>query len=347
MTEPTGATAGSATEHSATAESNTKTTAAAPSAATTASSTERRGAVPGNALVIDGLRKSYGDLRVLDGMSFTVQPGEIYGFVGANGAGKTTTMRIALGVLSRDGGDVRLGDRPMDDDVRRTVGYMPEERGLYPKEKVADQLIYFARLHGMDAPTAKARTADLLETLNLSDRADDKVDTLSLGNQQRVQLAAALVHDPKVLVLDEPFSGLDPIAVGVMSRVLRERANAGVPVVFSSHQLDLVERLCDRVGIIRDGRMLAEGTVDELRSRGPNLLAVDVPGAPAGWADGLPGVESATVDERGRTVVTLSDAAPEDVDQQFLDLARSHGPVRSFGPVNIPLTELYQEVVQS
>ena len=301
----------------------------------------------GTPLIIDDLRKSYGDLRVLDGMSFTVHPGEIYGFVGANGAGKTTTMRIALGVLSTDGGEVRLGDAPLDDTSRRTIGYMPEERGLYPKEKVLDQLIYFARLHGLDGPTAKDRAESLLETLDLSERAGDKVDTLSLGNQQRVQLAAALVHDPEVLVLDEPFSGLDPIAVGVMSRVLRERADRGIPVVFSSHQLDLVERLCDRVGIIRDGRMLAEGTVAELRAKGPSLIGVDVPSAPANWADDVPGVASTTVDDDGRTVVTLADGAPDDVGQQLLDLARSHGPVHSFGPVNIPLTELYQEVVQS
>lgn len=301
----------------------------------------------GTPLIIDDLRKSYGDLRVLDGMSFTVHPGEIYGFVGANGAGKTTTMRIALGVLSTDGGEVRLGDAPLDDTSRRTIGYMPEERGLYPKEKVLDQLIYFARLHGLDGPTAKDRAESLLETLDLTERAGDKVDTLSLGNQQRVQLAAALVHDPEVLVLDEPFSGLDPIAVGVMSRVLRERADRGIPVVFSSHQLDLVERLCDRVGIIRDGRMLAEGTVAELRAKGPSLIGVDVPSAPANWADDVPGVASTTVDDGGRTVVTLADGAPDDVDQQLLDLARSHGPVHSFGPVNIPLTELYQEVVQS
>ena len=308
---------------------------------------ERKATMAGKPLIIDDLRKSYGDLRVLDGMSFTVRPGEIYGFVGANGSGKTTTMRIALGVLSTDGGEVHLGDEPLDDTSRRTIGYMPEERGLYPKEKVLDQLVYFARLHGMDGPMAKDRAESLLATLDLTERAGDKVDTLSLGNQQRVQLAAALVHDPEVLVLDEPFSGLDPIAVGVMSRVLRERADRGIPVVFSSHQLDLVERLCDRVGIIRDGRMLAEGTVAELRAKGPSLIGVDVPSAPAGWADGVPGVASSRVEDGGRTVITLADGAPADVDQQLLDLARSPGPVHSFGPIHIPLTELYQEVVQS
>lgn len=309
--------------------------------------TERKETMNSRPLIIDGLRKSYGDLRVLDGMSFTVRPGEIYGFVGANGAGKTTTMRIALGVLAADAGEVRLGDAPLDDTSRRTIGYMPEERGLYPREKTLYQLIYLARLHGMDAATAEDRAKALLEQLNLTDRAGDRVDTLSLGNQQRVQLAAALVHDPEVLVLDEPFSGLDPIAVSVMSAALRERADRGIPVVFSSHQLDLVERLCDRVGIIRDGRMLAEGTVDELRSVGPALISVDVPAAPGGWADSVPGVASSRTDHRGRTIIELDDAAPDGTDQVLLEHALRHGPVHAFGPVHVPLTDLYQEVVQS
>lgn len=298
-------------------------------------------------LIINGLKKSYGELKVLDGMSFTVQPGEIYGFVGGNGSGKTTTMRIALGVLSSDGGEVRIGDEPMNDTLRRTIGYMPEERGLYPKEKVADQLIYFARLHGMDQETASSRVDELLATFNLTDRRDDKVDTLSLGNQQRVQLAAALVHYPKILVLDEPFSGLDPIAVNVMSKVLKQFADRGIPVVFSSHQLDLVERLCDRVGIIRDGKMLAEGTVDELRAIGPRMFSITVDAAPAGWAESLPGITHSEINKHGATVVTLADDAPTDTDQVLLDTARSFGRVHSFGPVNVPLTELYQEVVQS
>ncbi|WP_448852033.1 ABC transporter ATP-binding protein [Corynebacterium sp. 335C] len=301
-------------------------------------------------LVLDGLRKSYGDRLVLDGMSLSVAPGEIYGFVGANGSGKTTTMRIALGVLASDGGTVSLGGRPMDDEARRTVGYMPEERGLYPKEKVGAQLRYFARLHGLTPAAADRNVEGLLETLGIADRAGDAVDTLSLGNQQRVQLAAALVHDPAVLVLDEPFSGLDPVAVDVMSRVLRERAGSGVPVIFSSHQLDLVERLCDRVGIIRDGRMLAEGTVEELQAGGPRILRVDCPDAPGGWADGLPGVERAEHDRRGRHVLHLGRRAggPDlDAEQAILRAAQSHGPVREFAPVTVPLTELFQEVVRS
>lgn len=293
-----------------------------------------------NGLIINGLEKSYGDLKVLRNMSLHVRPGEIYGFVGSNGAGKTTTMRIALGVLAADAGEVRIGDTPMNDTLRRTVGYMPEERGLYPKEQVRKQLIYFARLHGLDSARAAANTDQLLQRLGLGERADDKVDTLSLGNQQRVQLAAALVHDPEVLILDEPFSGLDPVAVSVMSGVLKEFAERGTPIVFSSHQLDLVERLCDRVGIIRGGEMLVEGTVDELRATGPRLWDFKVDEAPSGWAKDIDGVTSTTVDEHGTTIISLADDAPDNIEQTLLHRAMKVGTVRSFAPRRIPLTEL-------
>lgn len=299
-----------------------------------------------NSLIIDGLEKSYGDLQVLRGMSFQVHPGEIYGFVGSNGAGKTTTMRIALGVLATDKGEVRIGDTPMNDSLRRTIGYMPEERGLYPKAEVRKQLIYFARLHGVPTKRAESNADNLLARLGLTERANDKVDTLSLGNQQRVQLAASLIHDPEVLVLDEPFSGLDPVAVKVMSSVLKEYADRGAPIVFSSHQLDLVERMCDRVGIIRDGRMLVEGTVDELRARGPRAFVVKLDSASQDWATTVEGVTSVERDAHGSTVVHLDSNAPVDTDQKLLHSAMAAGTVRSFGPLQIPLTELYQEAVQ-
>lgn len=300
-----------------------------------------------NSLIIDGLEKSYGDLKVLRGMSFEVHPGEIYGFVGSNGAGKTTTMRIALGVLSTDAGEVRIGDTKMNETLRRTVGYMPEERGLYPKAEVRKQLIYFARLHGVAAKRAADNADKLLERLGLTERAGDKVDTLSLGNQQRVQLAAALIHDPEVLVLDEPFSGLDPLAVTVMSSVLKEYADRGAPIVFSSHQLDLVERLCDRVGIIRDGRMLVEGTVDELRARGERAYVVKLDTDSPDWASAIPGVTRVEHADQATTIVHLDHSAPADIDQELLHRAIAAGTVHSFAPQRTPLTELYQEAVQS
>lgn len=216
-------------------------------------------------LELTGLRKRFGDRTALDGVSFAVRPGEMFGFVGSNGAGKTTTMRVVMGVLAPDEGTVTWQGRPIDHDVRRTFGYMPEERGLYAKMGVRDQLVFFARLHGLSARAAAHATDDLLDQLGIADRAGDRVEALSLGNQQRVQLAAALVHDPVLLVLDEPFSGLDPVGIDALAEVLAQRVATGVPVVFSSHQLDLVERLCDSVGIIVGGRIVASGTVDELR----------------------------------------------------------------------------------
>jgi ABC-2 type transport system ATP-binding protein len=189
----------------------------------------------------------------------------MFGFVGPNGAGKTTTMRIVMGVLEPDAGDVRFNGAPP---VRSRFGYMPEERGLYPKMRVRAQLAYFAGLHG--APASAADT--WIERLGLTERAGDRVEELSLGNQQRVQLAVALVHEPDVLVLDEPFSGLDPLGVDVLSGVLNDYAATGVPVIFSSHQLELVERLCDAVAIIKDGRLVASGTVEELRGPGRKVV---------------------------------------------------------------------------
>ena len=210
------------------------------------------------------LRRNYGTTVALDGLSFTVGAGQMMGFVGPNGAGKTTAMRIVLGVLEPNSGEVLWNGRPVDRDARRRFGYMPEERGLYPKMKVRDQLVYLARLHGVTIPDAQDSADKLIGRLGLSERADDRVETLSLGNQQRVQLAAALIHEPEVLVLDEPFSGLDPVGVDVLADVLKGEAARGVPVVFSSHQLELVERLCDEYVLIDEGRSVASGRVIDL-----------------------------------------------------------------------------------
>ncbi|HEY1573929.1 MAG TPA: ATP-binding cassette domain-containing protein [Pseudonocardiaceae bacterium] len=292
-------------------------------------------------LEIDHVSKRYGDVIALRDMTFEVRPGELFGFVGSNGAGKTTTMRIALGVLSSDAGQVRWAGQPITLDTRRRIGYMPEERGLYPRMKVAEQLIYLARLHGLST-TAATRSVDAwLERLGVAGRRDDEVIKLSLGNQQRVQLAAALVHDPHILVLDEPFSGLDPVAVDVMSQVLLEKCAQGVPCVFSSHQLDLVERLCDRVGIVRAGHLVACGAIDELRAGGTEQLIVAAPDAPLGWADDLPGVTGSHRD--GDT--TVLELKPGADDQAVLRAALATGPVHEFARRRPSLTELFRNVV--
>lgn len=292
-------------------------------------------------LEVNRLVKRYGDVTALDDMTFAVNAGEIFGFVGSNGAGKTTTMRIVLGVLAADSGEVRWRGGPVDLGVRTRIGYMPEERGLYPRMRVGEHLEYLARLHGLSVADATAATRAWTERLGVAERAGDEVQKLSLGNQQRVQLAAALVHDPDILVLDEPFSGLDPVAVDVMSDVLRERVAQGVAVIFSSHQLELVERLSDRVGIVRRGSLVACGSVAELRSQGPARLRVTVAGAVPGWASRVPGVIAEEYDG-ARAVLTLAEDAD---DQQVLAVALQSGPVHEFTRVQPSLSELFRHVV--
>jgi ABC-2 type transport system ATP-binding protein len=291
------------------------------------------------------LRRRFGDVVALDGVSLRVDEGSVVGFVGPNGAGKTTAMRIALGVLAADAGEVRWRGRPVDGPARRRFGYIPEERGLYPKMRVLDQLVYLARLHGVGRAAAETRAEDILDALGFADRARDRVENLSLGNQQRVQLAAALVHQPDVLVLDEPFSGLDPVGTDVLVEMLdRERRERGVPIVFSSHQLELVERICDRVAMILDGRIVADGTIEELRaSRERRLLRVEVSGDADGWFESIPGVRLSERVPNG-VVLELEDGTDH---QRVLDLARSVGEVRHFSMVRPTLAQLFREVVSS
>jgi ABC-2 type transport system ATP-binding protein len=296
-------------------------------------------------LQVDGLVKRYGSALALDGVSFSVEPGQVLGFVGRNGAGKTTTMRIVLGVLAADAGDVRWQGRPVDAQVRARIGYMPEERGLYPKMRVRDQLVHLARLHGAGRRAAQVATDRWVERLGLTERAGDRVETLSLGNQQRVQLAAALVHEPDLLVLDEPFSGLDPVGVDVLAEALAERVRTdGVPVVFSSHQLDLVERLCDVVGIISAGRMVAVGRVEDLRSRTSSRqwqlrLDPDRPGD--GWLAAVDGVRLLSRRD-GAALLEVADGVD---DQAVLRAALAQGRVLEFRQVRPTLTDLFREVV--
>jgi ABC-2 type transport system ATP-binding protein len=294
------------------------------------------------ALEIDGISKRYGDVVAVQDLTFEIHAGELFGFVGRNGAGKTTTMRIALGVLAPDAGVVRWLGVPLTFEARRRIGYMPEERGLYPKMHVAEQLAYLGELHGMTGAAAREAALGWLDRFGLADRRDAELQALSLGNQQRVQLAAALVFAPDVLVLDEPFAGLDPVAVDVMAGVLRERADAGVPVIFSSHELELVERLCDRVGIIERGRMVACGTVGELRAGGRERRWIDVPRAPDDWQAGVPGVRLVQADGT-RRLFELDQGVD---DQALLQAALATGPVREFERVEPTLGEIFRTAIE-
>ena len=291
--------------------------------------------------VID-LAKRYGPVVALDGASFTARPGRIVGFLGPNGAGKTTTMRCIFGLARPDRGEVRWKGQPVDRLARLRFGYMPEQRGLYPRMRVGEQLSYFAQQHGLSSGDANAAATRWLERMGLGDRAKSKLEELSHGNQQRVQLAVALAHDPELLVLDEPFSGLDPIGIETMTQVVNERAKAGVGVVFSSHQLDLVEDVCEDVVIIARGRIVAAGAIDELKARsGRRHLEVEVAGSDGTWLDGQ---GELTVLQRSGDRVKL--LVRDDVDlDALLARARAAGEVRTFAYQPPKLSELFMEAV--
>ena len=232
-------------------------------------------------LTLNGLTKRYGEVTALDDASFTAPPGRIVGFLGPNGAGKTTAMRCVFGLARPDKGEVLWNGAPVTLDDRLTFGYMPEERGMYPKMRLRDQLIYFGELAGLNRKDANQQAGYWLGRLDLADRTESKLDELSHGNQQRMQLAVAVVGRPSLLVLDEPFAGLDPLGVETMADLLGELARAGTGIVFSSHQLDLVEDVCEDVVIIDRGRVVLAGNVDDLRNQSEHVrVEVMVDGQP-------------------------------------------------------------------
>ena len=293
-------------------------------------------------LELDGLTCRFGSLVALDGLSFSVPPGKVIGFLGPNGAGKTTAMRAVFGLSPLEAGTVRWNGGEVTAAHRRRFGYMPEERGLYPGMLVAEQVEYFGRLHGLTAQAAKSATATWLERLQLTARAASKVEALSHGNQQRAQLAAALVHGPELLILDEPLAGLDPTATDAVSEVLISQARSGCSVLLSSHQLDLVEDLCDAVTIIDHGRVVVSGAVDALATGGPRRLVVRVEGdRTATWAANLPGVSVSELDG-GAARLRLD----ETVDSQtVLMAAMAAGTVTEFSFARRRLSEVFREAM--
>jgi ABC-2 type transport system ATP-binding protein len=293
-------------------------------------------------LLLHELTRRYGPVTALDRLSFSVSAGQVTGFLGPNGAGKTTAMRAVFGLTALDAGTVRWNGAPVTRAERRRFGYLPEERGLYPGMLAGEQLAYLARLHGLSATAASAAAAGWLERLGLAGRAGSTVEALSLGNQQRLQLASALVHNPDLLVLDEPLSGLDPAGIDTVAEVLAAQARAGRCVLFSSHQLDLVEALCQSVVIIDQGRLVTTGTVDELTTSGPPRLVVRVAGDAGGeWASGLPGVNVSASDGGALRLVLTGPADP----QAVLRAAMAAGPVTEFAVQRRRLSEVFREAV--
>jgi ABC-2 type transport system ATP-binding protein len=287
--------------------------------------------------------KRFEAVQALAHCSFTVSRGQMLGFLGPNGAGKTTAMRAVFGLVRLDSGRVLWGGRPVGLEERLRFGYMPEERGLYPRMPVGEQLEYFGRLHGLSPRAAHTSAREWLERLGLGDRIEAKVEELSHGNQQRAQLAAALVHQPELLVLDEPFAGLDPIAVRTLAEVLRGEAARGAAVLFSSHQLELVEDICEVVAIIDHGRIVATGELDALRGTSRRRrIELRLDGAPPGWLPDVDGVELVERRDGDLRLLTGRDVDPEHV------LAAAGRTARvvefSYGPPS--LAELFLELVE-
>jgi ABC-2 type transport system ATP-binding protein len=292
-------------------------------------------------LMMVDVHKRFGDVVALNGAGFSVERGRILGFLGPNGAGKTTMMRVIFDLVHPDRGEVTWKGAPVDARARLGFGYMPEERGLYPKMKVGSQLIHFARLSGLSHTDARDAVERWLGVLGLGDRAGAKLDELSHGNQQRAQLAAALAPNPELLVLDEPFSGLDPIGVDSLSGTLRELSTQGVTIVFSSHQLDLVEDVCQDVAIINKGRMVLEGDLARIKEQSTRRrLTIDVDGKP--WIPDLPDIE--VVSNHGQDHCVVPQDAPV---ANILAMAESAGTVTRFAFEPPRLTDLFREAVKS
>ncbi len=293
-------------------------------------------------LTLTHVGKRFGDVPALADCSFSVARGTMLGFLGPNGAGKTTAMRSIFGLVEPDAGEVLWDGRAIGLAERLRFGYMPEERGLYPRMPVGEQLAYLGCLHGLDDRAARAAATRWLDRLGLADRAGARVEELSHGNQQRAQLAAALLHEPELLVLDEPFAGLDPLAVRTLAEILRDEASRGAAVLFSSHQLELVEDICEEVAIVDHGRVVASGDLDVLRrSSRRRRIELRLEGAPSMWRPDIAGVELVERRNGDLRLVAERDVDPERV----LAAAERSGTVEAFSYGPPSLGELFLELV--
>jgi ABC-2 type transport system ATP-binding protein len=296
------------------------------------------------ALELTGLRKRFGAVQALDGVTMHVEPGQVFGFLGANGAGKTTTMRVVLGFLREDEGSVTWNGRDARSWPRRTWGYLPEERGLYQRMPVLEQLVFYASLYGVPRAVARRDGLDWLARFRIEEYAERRAESLSKGNQQKVQFVATILHDPDVLLMDEPFSGLDPVNVAMLKAAFLEMRDRGKTIVFSTHQLDMAEELCESVAIIDHGRIVTAGTTREVkRSTGHQVVRVATAADGDGrWLAELPDV---TVTRPGEDYTELRVASGSDP-QTVLRAALATGhEVLRFEVADPSLEEVFVERV--
>jgi ABC-2 type transport system ATP-binding protein len=252
-------------------------------------------------LDVAGLTKSYGTFKAVDDLSFSAEAGEVLGFLGPNGAGKTSTMRMILGLLKPDAGTIHLFGAPWSREALPRLGYLPEERGLYKRMRAIEAVVFFARLKGLPAHLARRKAKAILERLGLSQVARTRIENLSRGLAQKVQVAAAIAHEPDFLILDEPFSGLDPLNQQIIEDIIRDQAKAGRCAIFSTHTMQHAERLCRRVVILRQGRKAFEGTVEESRRLLPRRVRLDAE-ADLSFLASLPGISRLEPPSEGRHV---------------------------------------------
>ena len=256
-------------------------------------------------LEVKNLSKSFGKLQAVDDVSFTIEDGEIMGMIGQNGAGKTTTFRLILDFLSPDNGQVLWNGKPLTKNEYKIVGYLPEERGLYPKVSIEEQLIYFAQLRGKSKKEVKPQIDYWMDKFQVKGKKSDKVKTLSKGNQQKVQLIATLLHQPKLVILDEPFSGLDPVNASLLEEGIKELRKNGSCVIFSSHDMNNVEEICDHLIMLRNGKQVLQGTVSDIREQfGRTKLFLDTP-IPTNILQAMPGVKRISENSDGFKVIDL------------------------------------------
>ena len=294
-------------------------------------------------LELRGLRKTYGSFVAVDSLDLEIPRGCIYGVLGPNGAGKSTTIRMLMNIYMPDSGSILFDGRPLDRAATDRIAYLPEERGLYKKMKVLDHVIYLAQLKGLDASTAKQRAGEWLERFDLSDRADGKVDELSKGMQQKLQFIGCILADPDMIILDEPFSGLDPINVRLLTEIIHEQKAAGRTVLFSTHVLEQAEKLCDSIFLIHRGHKVLDGPLQEIKSAYP-VDTIEVRGAfDAAQIHGIEGVVSAN-ESAGEWKVRLDDGHDP---QSLLRALLALGPVEHFSAVRPPLTEIFIREVEA